>query len=494
MLDLPRRKMDFPEAPAKEFFLIRSFELSQMPCRCLLAIITLAFCHATLASEYTPLTKVELNQLEIELNATTAEKRFKTGHRLAQQASSKVVCSAGTKKLAFQLSKGMTSVREVVKKLSLQRAENRDSQKTERKLPELLHEFSICWARIEQKKGANAKELFEKARTLYSEPVILEQSITKPKLTPLLKKLEKSERPPLSVKKKVIIGSAFAGAALLGASGYRHRYLLDETYRLFAGSVEGSMRSFKRRFGVYRANLRKYRETTEHLNPVAKNVGMCCPSTKGFAETSPRVVNRLFKFQRWMDGPDAPFSTLAVILASTAMWTIALDTATDEEQKKNTAMFMGLTMGTLGLVKLLNVTGTASRLSKYDLLIQSSSSSGLRSLATSGFSYSLMYPYIEALIGISYLSGINDTAAHVATIVTQGSTALGALMVVIDGTEILCACNGAGSKMKVSWITFTESFAMVAMAAHGLLNENEKKASSARPKQAGWTTGKSRSY
>ncbi len=103
--------------------------------------------------------------------------------------------------------------------------------------------------------------------------------------------------------------------------------------------------------------------------------------------------------------------------------------------------------------KFLDLRGFADAYATYDLL------------ARRWRPYGLIYPFIEAALGLAYLSGVFPMATLIATIVLMAFSSLGVIAALRDKRAIRCACLGTTLNLPMSTVTLVEDLGMVAMAA-----------------------------
>ncbi|MCB0321673.1 MAG: hypothetical protein KDD60_12165, partial [Bdellovibrionales bacterium] len=79
--------------------------------------------------------------------------------------------------------------------------------------------------------------------------------------------------------------------------------------------------------------------------------------------------------------------------------------------------------------------------------------------------YGWAYPFIELVLGVSYLTGILLVPAYIATIILLGVGAIGVLKVLLNKNSIQCACLGTVLNLPMTKVTLIENTTMVVMAA-----------------------------
>ncbi len=114
--------------------------------------------------------------------------------------------------------------------------------------------------------------------------------------------------------------------------------------------------------------------------------------------------------------------------------------------------FMGGFFITFSFFKMLDLRGFADGYSSYDLL------------AGKWYSYGLLYPFIELLLGIWLLSGINLESAYWLILGLMAFSTLGVMKSLREKKDIRCACLGTIFKLPLGTVTLAEDSLMVAMA------------------------------
>lgn len=103
--------------------------------------------------------------------------------------------------------------------------------------------------------------------------------------------------------------------------------------------------------------------------------------------------------------------------------------------------------------KLLNLSGFATAYSRYDLL----------AARWKGWGY--LYPFVELVLGILYLTHIAPFYTGVATILILGFSSIGVIESNLNQRNIQCACLGDVFDLPMSTVTIVEDVSMVLMAA-----------------------------
>jgi hypothetical protein len=132
-------------------------------------------------------------------------------------------------------------------------------------------------------------------------------------------------------------------------------------------------------------------------------------------------------------------------------------TATRFDTERAMTNFMGGFFLAFSFFKMLDVRAFATAYSTYDVL------------ASRWPAYGLVYPFLELLLGVAYLSGVAPVATNVATLVLMLIGLVGVSEALLNRRRIQCACLGTVFELPMSKVTFIEDAAMAAMAAFMLL-------------------------
>ena len=114
--------------------------------------------------------------------------------------------------------------------------------------------------------------------------------------------------------------------------------------------------------------------------------------------------------------------------------------------------FMGFFLCTFAMLKLFHPNAFADGFEMYDLL------------AKRYRSYGYIYPYIELMLGLGYLSFLLPYVTYVLTILVLTFGAIGVVKALREGLDINCPCMGSVLDVPLSTVTLTEDLAMVATA------------------------------
>ncbi len=120
--------------------------------------------------------------------------------------------------------------------------------------------------------------------------------------------------------------------------------------------------------------------------------------------------------------------------------------------------FMGGFFLVFSFFKLLNLRGFVEGYQSYDLIAK----------ALPG--YGFVYPFLELLLGVAFLTGFNPVLTNAVTLGVMAISSVGVLQSLLRKTAFQCACLGTIIKLPLSKVTLFEDLLMVAMSAFMLLN------------------------
>ncbi len=119
--------------------------------------------------------------------------------------------------------------------------------------------------------------------------------------------------------------------------------------------------------------------------------------------------------------------------------------------------FMGGFFLVFSFFKLLDWSGFARAYQTYDLVARQS------------LAYAYVYPLIELLLGVAYVTGVAPTVTNTATLIVMMVGLVGVAQAVWSRRTIQCACLGTVFNLPMSTVTLVEDGVMAAMAAVMLL-------------------------
>ncbi len=114
--------------------------------------------------------------------------------------------------------------------------------------------------------------------------------------------------------------------------------------------------------------------------------------------------------------------------------------------------FMGLFYIIFSFFKILDIKGFSTSFKMYD------------PLAKKITIYGYIYPFIEILLGLMFLTRIEINIALLITIIILGITSVGVTQTLLNKKTINCACLGTTLKLPMTEATFIENAIMIIMA------------------------------
>jgi len=120
--------------------------------------------------------------------------------------------------------------------------------------------------------------------------------------------------------------------------------------------------------------------------------------------------------------------------------------------------FMGLFYIIFSFFKILDVKGFSNSFRMYDPLAK------ILPL------YGIIYPLIEVLLGIMFLTRIEVELALILTIIVLGITTLGVTKTLLNKKSIICACLGTTLKLPMTEATLIENSIMILMSVSLLIS------------------------
>ena len=114
--------------------------------------------------------------------------------------------------------------------------------------------------------------------------------------------------------------------------------------------------------------------------------------------------------------------------------------------------FMGLFYIIFSFFKILDIKGFSTSFKMYDPLA--------KKITTYGY----IYPFIEILLGLMFLTRIEVNIALLITIIILGITTIGVTKTLLNKKTINCACLGTTLKLPMTEATFIENAIMIIMA------------------------------
>lgn len=103
--------------------------------------------------------------------------------------------------------------------------------------------------------------------------------------------------------------------------------------------------------------------------------------------------------------------------------------------------------------KLMNLKGFAEGYSTYDIIA--------KRIPRYGF----IYPFIELILGVAFLTGYDPVITNTVTLIVMGISTIGVVQSLMKKIQFQCACLGTIIKLPLSKVTLFEDLLMVAMSA-----------------------------
>lgn len=171
----------------------------------------------------------------------------------------------------------------------------------------------------------------------------------------------------------------------------------------------------------------------------------CCPPET--PEPAPAPVSK--PVRRWAD-----YLPLLVVVALTLAAATARQFAEAGPFDGRGWMhdFMGFFLVVFAMLKLFDLPGFADGFSMYDLL------------AKRVRAYGFVYPFLEAALGLGYLSHAATPVVAGATVALMSFGALGVIIALRKGLDLRCACMGTSLRVPLSTVALVEDLGMAAMA------------------------------
>lgn len=148
----------------------------------------------------------------------------------------------------------------------------------------------------------------------------------------------------------------------------------------------------------------------------------------------------------------AAYVPLITLVSIAALAGLATAMSTDLSMMRWMHYFMGFFLCTFAMLKLFHPVAFADGFEMYDLLAK----------RFRGYGY--IYPYIELILGLGYLSFLVPEVTYTLTIIVLTFGAIGVLKALNEGLDINCPCMGSVLDVPLSTVTLTEDLAMAGMA------------------------------
>jgi hypothetical protein len=143
---------------------------------------------------------------------------------------------------------------------------------------------------------------------------------------------------------------------------------------------------------------------------------------------------------------------LLVIILLTLLTALAQQVAFGWSMRLGMHDFMGFFLVVFSMFKLFDLEGFADGFQMYDLLAQPFRP------------YAYVYPFLEAGLGLGYLSMSQPVVIYSATIILMIFGSLGIFRALSKGLDLECACLGTVLHVPLSTVALVEDLGMAAMA------------------------------
>ncbi len=158
--------------------------------------------------------------------------------------------------------------------------------------------------------------------------------------------------------------------------------------------------------------------------------------------------------QKFLDGFNV-YKPLVVIVVFCIL--LSIIESNDFIAEKFMYNFMGYFFIFLSLFKFFDLKGFVEGFATYDLV----------TMKVIGYGY--FYPFIEFLLGASYLLQYNLFWVNLITLTVMSISGAGVLKSILSGQKIRCACLGSVLNVPLSTVSVLENLGMGAMAAYKLI-------------------------
>lgn len=116
------------------------------------------------------------------------------------------------------------------------------------------------------------------------------------------------------------------------------------------------------------------------------------------------------------------------------------------------SFFMGFFLCLLSMFKLFDIKGFAEGFQKYDIL------------APHFRAYALCYPFLELMLGLSYLGNWWPLTTNILTFLLMAFGSIGVIKSLVNGLDVRCACLGTVLNVPLSTVSVVENIGMGLMA------------------------------
>ena len=145
---------------------------------------------------------------------------------------------------------------------------------------------------------------------------------------------------------------------------------------------------------------------------------------------------------------------IALFVVVAASICLSINSTNDDLINKFLSYNMGMFFTVFSFLKLLSVRGFASSFSGYDIISKKI------------YKYSLIYPFIELMLGLYYLSGNTNLFVCIFVIVIMVSQTYGVINILFGKKNIRCACMGETINLNISELTLLENIVMIVISSY----------------------------
>lgn len=146
------------------------------------------------------------------------------------------------------------------------------------------------------------------------------------------------------------------------------------------------------------------------------------------------------------------FLPLIIIFSSISIFTVLATYIHGYSLEFAMSMMMGSFFATFGAFKVSNLKAFAEAYSTYDIV-------AMRSRL-----YSYIYPFLELLLALLYLTNTGSIYRDIFTFVVMMVSSIGVIQKLQEKEEIPCACLGMVFKIPMTWVTLIEDLLMAVEA------------------------------
>ena len=151
--------------------------------------------------------------------------------------------------------------------------------------------------------------------------------------------------------------------------------------------------------------------------------------------------------------PAKGYWVLAAVFAVILVFTFfRRNAAGDWSMTETMSDFMGAFFVLFGAFKLMDLNAFADAYATYDII-------GAKIRA-----YSLSYPFLQILFGVSYLTRFQPPLTNTASLLIMSISSIGVAKALLSRKKIRCACLGTRIQLPMTTISLTEDILMALMA------------------------------